>query len=344
MRLIDINKEQLNEFLSKQEHVQFLQSWEWGEFQETAGNKIFRFGVEDEGKLVDVITLIKKRLFFGFGYFFAPRCFNFQLSITHYELLFEKIKELAKKEKCIFLRFEPIKKLEIRNKKYQIIETIPLQPKKTLILDISKSEEEILKQMHSKTRYNIRLAERNGVETQFVASMDNAKEDFEEFWKIMQETNERDGFRLHSKEYYQKMLFNIQYSISNNHSISNNKYSNTDLLIKLIVAKYQNKIIAGNIVAFFGDTATYVHGASANEQRNLMATYALQWQSIKEAKARGCRYYDFFGIDENKWPGVTRFKRGFGGEEVNYPGTFDIMFDSVLYKMYNLLRWMRRRF
>ena len=165
----------------------------------------------------------------------------------------------------------------------------------------------------------------------------------------MRETNERDGFRLHGKEYYWKMLFNVQYSILNNHSISNNnsisnnQYSISGLSIKLFIAKYQNKIIAGNIVAFFGDTVTYVHGASSNEYRNLMATYALQWQSIREAKARGCRYYDFFGIDESKWPGVTRFKKGYGGEEVDYPGTFDAVFDSVLYKMYNWLRWVRRK-
>jgi lipid II:glycine glycyltransferase (peptidoglycan interpeptide bridge formation enzyme) len=73
-----------------------------------------------------------------------------------------------------------------------------------------------------------------------------------------------------------------------------------------------------------------------------MAPYLLQWEIIKKAKAAGCKYYDFFGIDEKKWPGVTRFKHGFSGEEIKYPGTFDMIFNLTSYNLYRILRAIRR--
>ncbi len=115
-------------------------------------------------------------------------------------------------------------------------------------------------------------------------------------------------------------------------------------MIKLFIAEYKKKPIAANIVSFFGDTAVYMHGASGADHRNVMAPYLLQWHAIKLGKQVGCKYYDFYGIDEKKWPGVTRFKRGFGGRAVNYPGTFDLIFDSSWYNIYKMVRRVRRTF
>jgi lipid II:glycine glycyltransferase (peptidoglycan interpeptide bridge formation enzyme) len=140
----------------------------------------------------------------------------------------------------------------------------------------------------------------------------------------MEETKARDKFRLHSMNYYQKMLKAVPF-------------------IKLLVAEHDGKIIAGNIVSFFGDMATYIHGGSSDEKRNVMAPYLLQWQAIKIAKEKNLKYYDFNGINERLWPGVTRFKKGFGGEEVNYPGTFDLIFNYQKYIFYNILRQVRRK-
>jgi lipid II:glycine glycyltransferase (peptidoglycan interpeptide bridge formation enzyme) len=186
---------------------------------------------------------------------------------------------------------------------------------------LEKSEEEILKSMHQKTRYNIKLALKKGI---VVKEIQNIKNNFDEFWSLMQETESRDDFRLHSKEHYQKML-NLDSS-----------------LLKLIGAFYKDKLIAVNIVSFFGDMVTYVHGASSSENRNLMAPYALQWETIKIAKQKGYKYYDFNGIDERKWPGVTRFKKGFSGYKINYLGTFDLVFNSMEYSIYKALRKLRR--
>jgi lipid II:glycine glycyltransferase (peptidoglycan interpeptide bridge formation enzyme) len=113
--------------------------------------------------------------------------------------------------------------------------------------------------------------------------------------------------------------------------------------ISLYLVYYKNQVIAGNIVSFFGDTVTYVHGASSYEHRRVMAPYLLQWQVIKKAKEKGYRHYDFYGIDEEKWPGITRFKKGFGGEGIKYPGTYDLILNKKWYYVYKTLRYIRRK-
>ena len=318
MKIFEIkDQDKYNGFVATQKHSQFLQSWEWGEFQKSTGSVVKRFGVENNGELIFVFTLIKKSLGFGKNYFYCPR-----IPVTHStqptaEFIFKEIKKIAKQENVIFFRFEPIDEPSVTGYGLRVMRTIDVQPSKTIILDLEKSEEELLASMHQKTRYNIRLAEKKGVK--IIAA---GVERFEDFWKLMEQTVDRDGFRLHGKEYYKKML--------------------AGNFVKLYLAEYQDRIIAGNIIAFFGDTATYVHGASSNEDRNVMAPYLLQWEVIKEAQRMGMKYYDFYGIDEKKWPGVTRFKTGFGGREITYPGTFDLVFDNFWYNVYKAVRKLRR--
>ena len=269
MNIIEVkDKYQYNNFIKQQEHSQFLQSFEWGEFQKSAGNKIVRLCINDNGKIKFAFTLIKKSLPLGMNYFYVPRICVKYLSEKEFVFLFKEIKKIAKKEKCIFLRFEPLNQLRITNYELRITKTIDIQPSKTLILSISKPEEELLKQMHQKTRYNIKLSDKKGVEVRVIKDIDKY---FDEFWQLMSQTETRDGFRLHGKNYYKKMLKH------------NNKF------IKLIVAFYNKKILCVNIVSFFGNMATYVHGASSNENRNLMAPYALQWYTIKLLKEYGAK-------------------------------------------------------
>jgi len=320
-----LKKEQLNKLASGREHNQFPQSWEWGEFQISAGNRVMRLGFKDGDRLFFALSLIKKVLPLGLNYFYAPRINLENLSLEKIKFIFDSIKSIAKKEKVIFLRFEPANGFSIADFRLPIIRTIDVQPSRTVILNLEKTADELLSAMHQKTRYNIRLAEKKGV-----IIREAGVDDFEKFWKLMEETKQRDGFRLHGKEYYRKML-NIQYPISN-----------SQLSIRLFVAEYESKIIAGNIVVFFGDTVTYMHGASGGEYRNVMAPYLLQWHIIKLAKDSGYKYYDFYGVDEKKWPGVTRFKTGFGAEEINYPGTFDLVFGQGWYSIYRLVRRIRR--
>ncbi|MDP2934721.1 MAG: peptidoglycan bridge formation glycyltransferase FemA/FemB family protein, partial [bacterium] len=174
---------------------------------------------------------------------------------------------------------------------------------------------ELLEKMHPKTRYNIQLAQRKGVK--FQASIPRIQ-NFKDFWRLMEETTKRDGFHSHPKEYYRKLL-----------EIPG---------VELFVAEHDGKIIAANIVVFYDKQAIYLHGASNYEQRNLMAAPLLQWEQIKEAKKRGCVEYDFWGVDEQKWPGVTRFKKSFNGKEIEYPGAYDLIFQPMWYEVYKIAR------
>lgn len=323
-----INKEELNDFLMSQKNNQFIQSWQWGEFQEKVSGKVWRLGVKDNNELVASAKIITKELPAGKKYFYCgrgPIITDNTKKLEAARMIFEEIEKLADKENIMFLRFDPVQPIdELDYKtggKEALIKTFDVQPSHTLILDLSKSLEDLLMEMHQKTRYNIGLADKKGVKI-----VEGGKSRFEEFWNLLDQTSDRDKFRPHGRNYYEAMLL-----------LENSP-------IKLFFAEYEGRPIATALVSYFGDTATYLHGGSSNEDRNVMAPYLLQWHAIKLAKANGQKFYDFHGIDEERWPGVTRFKKGFGGMDVTYPGTFDLVYDQGWYAIYQMIRKVRRTF
>jgi len=287
----------------------FLQSDEWAEFQKRLGRNCFD---------VQGIKVIEHKIALKKSFLYVPRV-NI---VGNFENFIKETRKIAKKENAVFLKLEPVgwqagyqKEIdENLLKKHGFKKSNNIQPLQTIILDLTKTEGELLNAMHQKTRYNINLAQKKGIEIKIQDTRDKKQTYFEDFWKLMGKTSGRDGFKAYSKTYYQKML----------------EISGTELF----VAEHQNKIIVANIVLFYKNTAIYLHGASNYEYRNLMAPYLLQWEQIKEAKRRGCDEYDFWGINEIKWPGVTRFKRGFGGQEIAYPGAYDLVFKLFWYRIY----------
>lgn len=312
---------------------EFLQSWFWGEMVEKNGEVISRFAASENQKILASLSLIKKPLFGPYFYWYAPRGPRGEKVAA--EFLLRELKQL--KSGAVFLRIEPEIELAGMNlsddglsAKLGFKKSVDLQPAKTLVLDLTKSTEELLGSMHPKTRYNINLAKKKGVEIiegsgSKITSETEANKNFSEFWRLMSLTGERDGFRLHTASHYQNLI-------------------NTTDHIKLFFARYAGKNIATGLFCFFGGRVTYLHGASDNEARNLMAPYLLQWEVIKQAQTEGYKYYDFYGIDAKKWPGVTRFKLGFGGFIKEYPGTYDIIFRPWIYGFYEFLRKLRRGF
>lgn len=323
MEIININDQKLlDDFVSSQKHSQFLQSWQWGEFQKKVSGIVWRLGARDKGKLFACSKIIKKGLPMGKNYLYAGRGPIFRKGLWNQEagnLLFNEIKEVAEGEATMFLRFEPI--FSIKKINFPIIKTMDVQPGKTWLVELDKSEVEILKAMHTKTRYNIKLAERRGVKI-----IESAADRFEDFWQLLCETGERDEFSTHGRSYYQAML-----------ECDKN-------FLKLFFAEYKKKPLVAILVVFFGDTATYIHGGSSSEHREVMASHLIHWHAIKLAKKLGHKYYDLYGISEHKWPGVTRFKKGFGGRELIYPGTFDLVYDENWYNVYKMVRKVRRSF
>ena len=349
------NKKRWNAFVIENSGL-FLQSWEWGEFQKSLGRKIWRLQDENFQSLI-----IKYDLPLGKNYLYCPGgpVINSKFKIQNSKLqskmqkLLEEAGNIAEQEKSIFLKVEPFwekeKNLNLDSRLPSVAKSFGRARRgndndrdayfkkssggqrilQTLILNLNKSEEELLAEMKQKTRYNIRLAEKRGIK---IRISNEPEKDIEYFWQLAKETSQRDGFHFHLREYYESMVNFFRH----NWMPDQVRHDNVGwgLEVRLFLAEYNGKIIAANIVVFFGNRAIYLHGASANEHRNLMAPYLLQWEQIKEAKKQGCEIYDFWGIDETKWAGVTRFKTGFGGKEIEYIGAYDYVFQPWWYVVY----------
>mgnify|MGYP000374325073 CR=1 FL=1 len=317
-----ISKKEWNDFLIEN-NGSFLQSFEWGEFQESLSKKVWRFLIKDKGEIYCIAQIIKETFPLSKSIFYLPfgPCFKEDLFLKGKKkclsLILRELSKLSKKENAIFLKIESWGFLPKIENSFSSLKRI--QPQKTLILNLKKNLDEILKEMHQKTRYNIRLAQKKGVSVEKISFGDQRFEkEFENFWKLLQKTAKRNKFKPYRKSYLKKLL----------------KF----LPSKLFVAKWQGKTIASNIVVFFGKRVTYLHGASDYKFRHLMAPHLLQWEQIKEAKEKGFLEYDFWGIDEKKWPGLTRFKKGFGGEEREYEKGIDIPFQKNWYLLYRVLK------
>lgn len=333
MRAIICNnscKKQWNEFIAKNSNdFGLLQKWEWRVFQETLGRKTFKIVVEEGSNILAAAMIVKQELKLGKSYFYIPRgpvliddSSMAQKQVEILELMFEKIKSMSKKENAIFLRMDPAWRdsealhriLEESNMKF----IGQVQPKQTLILGLSKTENELLADMKPKTRYNIKVAKKHGIE------IDYGEKYFDDFWQLMEKTSSRNKIVSHPKNYYRKLLQVLG-----------------DLnMAELVVAKYKDRVVAANLNVKTADWCVYFYGSSDYEHRNKMAPFLLQWESIKRAKNSGCKYYDFWGVDEEKWPGVSRFKRGFSKDKefTKYIGAWDEIYNRMWYNIYKLLK------
>ncbi len=242
-----------------------------------------------------------------------------------FEELMEASKKLAKEIKAYVIKIDPdvpssntdfAKMLEdvgfqtrITGKNFEAI-----QPRYVFRLYLNgRSEEEIMASFHQKWRYNIRLAQRKGVEIRLCG-----KEMVEEFARIMIETGVRDNFATRPPEYFAAMLDNLGDKC------------------RLYMAFHEGKPIAGTLAILYGDKVWYLYGASSNEHRNLMPNYLLQWSMIQWAIENNCRVYDFRGVsgdisEDNPHYGLYRFKKGFGGEFTEFVGEYDYVMNKVSY-------------
>ncbi len=189
-----------------------------------------------------------------------------------------------------------------------------------MLIDLGMPEGQILAQMKSKTRYNIRLSRKKGVTV-----VTGGKEDVEKWYAVYRETAERDRISIHSCAYY-RSLFELAET-----------YPGKKPEILLLLAVSDDRILAGNIVSLFGNQATYLFGASTSEDRNLMPAYALQWEGITRGKSAGCTTYDLFGIPPDDSPehpmhGLYRFKTGFGGTILHRLGCWDLPLKPAVYR------------
>lgn len=199
-----------------------------------------------------------------------------------------------------------------------------VQPASTVVVDLTPEPDGILSTMKSKTRYNIRLAERRGVEV-----MQGGPTDFDLWYELYRETARRDRIAIHAAGYY-RALFELSADFAGRRPE-----------IRLYMASHDGDLLAGVITAFYGRRATYLYGASSNDKRNLMPAYLLQWRAMQDARDFGCSEYDLFGIPPSDDPahpmsGLYRFKSGFGGRVIHRPGCWDLSLKPVRYGAYRL--------
>lgn len=331
---LENEKEKWNEFVRRNGGGSFLQSWEWGDFMSQQKEKIWRFVVEENNEWRAVFFLFKAKLKLGARIFFAPRgpVIKSALDVQKFailKILSERIDQLAEAEKAIYsqidLPFGDSEWCRILDDLGFVKSARDIQPRHTLILDIRKSEEELLSQMHQKTRYNISVARKRGVEI----IVDNFL--FKEFLELLKDTEARQKIKLFGQDYFKNIL-RLPF-------------------VKLYLAKFEEHCVSANIMVFWNDTATYLFGASDYGFRQAMAPYLLQWQAIKDAKDAGMWFYDFWGAApkdaagrEENWAGFTRFKVGFSpnAEIIEYVGTYEKLYQPVKAGLYRFLRKIYR--
>lgn len=299
----------------------FLQSSEWERIHAQMGRKTWR---------VQGFLIVRYDMPRGFNYLYCARP---EFGAVPVKEFLEEVKKIARDQQSLFLKIDPAQPLSFGGLHIRAEVSQPLQPQQTIIVDVSKSEEDLLAAMYEKTRYNIRLAERKDVEVIQVIRRE-IKDDFEIFWKLLTETTEREGFHLHEKKHYELLLHTRSADMSNE-------------LFFAHVRNDHDTILATAMINFYRDphtgvsAATYLHGGSSREHKEAMAPYLLHWRIMQEAKKRGMTSYDLWGIDEKRWPGVTRFKKGFGGSLVEYPQSVNVIYRPVWYVVYRLMRKRR---
>jgi len=289
-----------------------LQSWEWGEFREAWGNKVVRLS--------------------NFQIIFSKVPFtNFKIGTvirgpkpTKKDI--EEVINIAKKENAIFVKFEPNvlydEKLEDEIKSFGLVRGRRLFTPTSFWIDLTKSEDELLKNFHPKTRYNIRLAQKQGVEV----TEDNSDKAFEKYLELTNETSKRQGFYAHTEKYHRLMW----------------KYLKPAGIAHLLVAKYKEEIITTWILFAFKDFLYYPYGASTDKYKNVMANNLMMWEAIRLGRSLGLKTFDLWGREEGK--GFTRFKEGYNPKVIEFIGSWDLVINKPLYYLYRIAEGLRWKF
>jgi len=241
----------------------------------------------------------------------------------------EEIYELGKKEGCVFVRLEAevFGKSEVGGFKPPVKSFARegiFQPRLEWWLDIHDEEENIFNRFSKNTRYSIRRAEKEDVET-FVVDH-NFKEYFKSFIELMKETSERGGYILYDQEYFQAVFNSLEHK---------------RLKGFLVVSKIDDMVVSMALVIVEGGVASFVFGGSRDYKRELGSSFKTQWEAIKKSKSLGAKIYNFGGITDGVYGkpsilGVTKFKQQFGGYAKHHGGFLDLPISRIKYFLYIL--------
>ena len=369
MQLITgLDKISWNSFVSSFDDPAILQSHEWGELKALHGWMPIRVAVEDDGKIVAAISILKRKLpYFNLNIFYAPRGPVVDFENTEaLDFLLDEVRKLAKKHRAIALKIDPqiveSRELKVESREVKIEDILKergfsyckkqIQPRSTFVVDLTLTEEKLLASFEEKTRYNIRLSAKKGVTVKKMST----DEGVDTFYNIYKETASRDNFLIHPIRYYRnikklliggKELLETSCSTLEKSAIGGKEQLGTSCSTlgkkatpgsNIFIAYHKDIPVAGVWTFNFGKKIWYMYGASLSSYRNVMPNHALHWHIMKWAKEKELKDYDMFGIPSNpteKHPlwGVYRFKKGFNGKLVKYIGVYDLAYRPLLYKL-----------
>lgn len=311
-----------------------LQAWEWGEFRQKTGVKVIRLGCFEEKKLLS-------------GYQLTIH----QLPHTDYTVgylpkgplpdipMIDSLKKIGRSQNCLFIKLEPHllpNQAVVRFlKENGCREGKPLFTKYTFEIDLTPTEDQLLSAMKEKTRYNVRLAQKAGVQVK----EDNSEQAFQNYLQLTSETTLRQKFFAHNSKYHQLLWQTLRPPSAD---------SGQALTAHLLTATYQGKTLVTWILFLFNKVLYYPYGASSSENREVMASNLMMWEAMRWGKHHGARTFDLWGAlgpqpdPKDPWYGFHRFKEGYGGKLVEFIGTYDLVLNPPLYPFYKLadsLRW-----
>jgi peptidoglycan pentaglycine glycine transferase (the first glycine) len=309
------DKKTWDDFVTRLDLNTFLHTSGWSEFNTKQGYKSWKLGLFEAEKLVSVALIMKIEAKRGRFLFcpHGPQSIRFsgnasdQEKVSELNIFVDYLKVLAKKEKCSFIRIQPIIQKSQQNQNIFSAAGFRLAPihmhtELSTVLDINRSEEGILSGMRKTTRQMVKkglcLIEKNQVKVEFYDSVSD------DLYDVYESTGRRGGFVIYSKKYLQNE-FESFYPGGN---------------ASLYAVKYQGQILSWGMVIFAGKRAFYHQGANILN-KDIPASYICQWTGITKAREHGCQTYDFWGVaplnsPNHPWANISLFKRGFGGQDV----------------------------
>lgn len=303
----------------------FMQTFFWADFKRLTGWQTFKIGLLDKGKFLGG-AIIYKFNFQTSSMIYIPEGPTFDYdhpkTAKYFQFLIKEIKKIAFLEPIAsHLRIEP--RLTKLPNFFQSFRKAfhDMEPKQTLMIDLTQSEDQIIASMKPKGRYNIKVAQKNGITVECGLSDLLLKQ----FLLLYHQTKTRNSFKGKEDWFFATLLNLLKKEQAG----------------KFYLASLNGKPLAAALVLFFGKRATYFFGGSANCNKEKMAPYLLHWEIIKEAKIKECKWYDLWGISPQEettdsWSGFTQFKLQFGGIRFDFIGSYDLIYDQKLYQNFLL--------
>jgi lipid II:glycine glycyltransferase (peptidoglycan interpeptide bridge formation enzyme) len=312
-----VSKELINKVINHP-----LQSYEWGEARKAMGIEIIRIGEMLNNVLINCFTMsLHKIPHTNYLVGYIPR------SIIPSEDLLKFIKELKSKINLIFVKFEPNADYGEAISKKLVSSPHPLFPDWTQILPLNHNTEELLKKMKSKTRYNIKIAIKNGV----TVAEETDNEGYTSFEKLYFDTVNRQTYHGHNREYHRIVFTKMR----------------EGAIAHILVARYKNEPLAAYELFLFKDKLYYPYGGSSANHKNTMASNLLMFEAIKFGIKNGATEFDMWGSappnfsKKTSWSGFTRFKEGYGTQYKRFIGSYDLILNSKMYLLYSFFYFIR---